>query len=173
MKLKIAKDCSDFIKSSNGIPLIRMLPAKGKAMRQVKIRKKKTVSPFDATFNAVFIDHPDIRQRCIFTNGDHTESDDPLLDAFYIFPKNGFKFMYSMTVKDSSQQYSSTVDKLKKVMDVDNTTSIISNILEFDYKNDKLHSALEIGCEIIIFGCPSYYAIKCVSIKSYSTLFSL
>ena len=173
MKLKIARGCSDFLKASNGIPLIRLLPKAGPSMRSVKIRKKKSASPFDKAFNTVFIDHKDVRQRCIFVNGSHTRVNDSSLTPFYIFPKNGFKFMYSTAVVDSGQQYGAAFDDLIKAMDVDTATSIIGDVLSYDYKTTNLSVGLLSGCEIIIFNCPSYFAIRRDTVKSYSTLFSL
>jgi len=173
MKIKIVRECSDFLKSSSGNPLVRMLPKDGPAMRTVKIRQKKTATRFDEAFNTVFSDHPNVRQRCVFTNGVHTHSNDPTLDEFYIFPKDGFRFMYSTSVVDSSQQYGNVFDNLNEAMAPGNAIETISQILEFDYRSDNLLTGILTGCEIIIFGCPSYYAINRDSVKSYSTLFSL
>jgi len=149
-----------------------MLPKEGPAMRSIKIRKKKSATAFDEAFNTVFSGHPNVRQRCVFTNGVHTQSNDPTLEEFYIFPKDGFKFMYSTSVVDSSQQYGDAFANLKEATP-SHAIETIGEILEFDYKSDDLATALLSGCEIIIFGCPSYYAINRDSVKSYSTLFSL
>jgi hypothetical protein len=173
MKIKIVRECSDFLKSSTGIPLVRMLPREGSAMRTVKIRKKKSTTPFDEVFNTVFSYHPNVRQRCVFTNGVHAQSNDPTLEEFFIFPKDGFRFMYSTSVVDSSQQYSETLAYLQESMTDSKALTTIGEILQFDYKSTDLIPALISGCEIIIFGCPSYYAISKDSVKSYSTLFSL
>lgn len=173
MKIKIVRECSDFLKASMGNPLVKMLPTAGPTVRSVKIRKKKVVTSFDEAFNTVFIDHKDIRQRCVFANGSHAQSNDPSLTPFYIFPKNGFRFMYSTTVADSSQQYSTVFDHLKEAMPVDSAVATIADVLAYDYKMDDLPAGLRSGCEIIIFGCPSYYAMQTNSVKSYSTLFSL
>ena len=175
MKIQIVRECSDFLKASDGIPLVRQLPVEGPTERRVKIRKKRSVTPFDEAFNSVFSEHPDVRQRCVYANGDHTQPlFDPTMEPFYIFPKNGFKYMYSTSVTDSARQYGATYDALNQVMDSPASVyQTIGEILLFDYRTYDLRVALESGCEIIIFGCSSYYAIARRAVKSYSTLFSL
>ena len=173
MKIKIIRECSDFLKASKGSPLVRMLPKAGPTDRNVKIRKKKSVTPVDEAFNTVFSDHPNLRQRCVFLNGSHSKSDDTTLGEFYVFPKNGFQFMYSTSVTDSSQQYGNVLENLNGAMSPESAASTIADVLTYDYKTDDLHNGLICGCEIIVFGCASYVAISRESVKSYSTLFSL
>ena len=150
-----------------------MLPKDGPAERRVRVRKKKTMTPFDEAFNNVFIDHPNVRQRCIFANGSHAQSDDNKLEAFYIFPLDGFKFLYSTTVSNSADQYRAAFDNLCDVMGEEKAKETFGDVVSYDYKSDDLFSGLLCGCEIIIFGCPAFYAIHRDSVKSYSTLFSL
>ena len=171
MKIKIVRECSEFLKASNGQPLVKMLPKGGPTVRSVKVRKRKSITSFDEAFNTVFSEHENIRQRCVFTNGVHSQSADPKLAPFYIFPKNGFRFMYSTEVTDSSQQYGSVFNHLKETMDEDNAIATISDVLLYDYKMTELAYGIRTGCEVIIFGCQSYYAIQKNSVKSYSTLF--
>ena len=174
MKIKIVRECSDFLKAADGLPLIKMLPTEGSAERRVRVRKKKSTTPFDEAFNNVFIDHPDVRQRCILTNGSHAlKRDDTTLEAFYIFPLNGFKFLYSTRVSNSSEEYGAAFNNLCESMDEDQAKKIIGEVISYDYKSDDLFTGLLSGCEIILFGIPAYYAISANSVKSYSTLFSL
>lgn len=173
MKIQIIRECSDFLKASNGVPLVRMLPMDGPTVRDVKIRKKKSTTPVDEAFNTVFSDHPNLRQRCVFANGSHAKSDNPLLEEYYVFPKNGFKFMYSTSVTNSGQQYGEVLANLNTVMSPEAAASTITDVLTYDYKTEDLYSGLVCGCEIIVFGSSSYIALSRESVKSYSTLFSL
>lgn len=177
MKIKIIRECSEFLKESNGNPLIKYLPKQGSDIRKVKIRKQKTNSFFDNLFNNVFIDHPNLRQRCIFCRGegyhDFDDSDNPDYEAFYIFPIDGYRFIYSLNVINSSVQYKETWDKFINIMDKDDAIETFTEVLKYDYTSSNLIDGIKSGCEIILYGIPYYYAIRMNTVKNYSTLFSL
>lgn len=176
MKIKIIRKCSDFLKESNGNPLIKILPKQGPDQRKVKVRKRKSDSLFDTFFNSVFIEHPDLRQRCVFTSGtkalsSYNENQD--MDIFYIFPINGYNFLYSPAVMDSYIQYNEILEKFINVMDQEHAIETFSEVLKYEYTSTNLAHGIELGCEIILYGIPYYYAIRKSSVISYSTLFSL
>jgi hypothetical protein len=174
MKIKIMKECSEFIKLSEGKPLVKYLPTDGPDNRKIKVRKKQTTSTFDKLFNNVFTSHPDLRQRCVFASGNLNESKYPPenQELFYIFPTDGYQFMYSPNVRNSSVQYKETLESFMDILGDDAPTTF-SEVLKYDYVTNNLVSGLDTGCEIIVYGVPYYYAIRKSSIKSYSTLFSL
>ena len=178
MNIKIIKECSDYLRESNGNALCRFLPKRGSDFRKVKVRRKRAETDFDQYFNETFINHPDIRQRCIFANGLNsidslTEAQDPELDKFYIFPVDGYKFIYSPEVINSYLAYSDTFETLVNLMGEKAATSKFHKILEYNYTSENLVKGIKSGSEIILYGVPHYYAIRCSSVKSYSTLFSL
>jgi hypothetical protein len=178
MKMSIIRECSDFLRDSNGNPLIKNLPIHGADTRKVKVRKRKTLSCFDKAFNNVFINHPDLRQRCVFASGEtglHSidKSDEKKIEPFYIFPINGYQFIYSINVSNSSLQYADTLKSFLEIMDEEEANNAFSEVIEYDYSTNLLSRGLTHGCEIIVYGVPYYYAIRKSSIKSYSTLFSL
>jgi hypothetical protein len=175
MKIKIMKECSEFIKLSEGKPLVKYLPSGGPDNQKIKVRKKQRESTFDKFFNGAFsTSHPNMRQRCVFASGNLVPSKYPPAnqDLFYIFPTNGFKFMYSTNVRDSSVQYKETLESFMDIFG-DEATDAFSEVLKYDYANNYLLGGIDSGCEIIIYSIPHYYAIRKSSIKSYSTLFSL
>jgi len=178
MKISISRECSEFLRESNGHPLVKFLPKEGSDQRKLKVRKGKANSNFDISFNTVFSDHPDLRQRCIFTNGiaglsKAEESSDPLFEAFYIFPSDGYKFIYSPNVFNSSIQYKETLEKFVEFLGADGAIETFSDVLKYDYMSTDLASGISLGSEIILYGIQYYYALKMDSVKSYSTLFSL
>jgi hypothetical protein len=178
MKITIIQECSDFLKESSAYPMFKLLPKDGPDSRKVKIRKRKTSTPFDEAFNNVFIDHPDLRQRCVFANGAgsiNMVAVDPALpvELFYIFPIDGYKFMYSSEVYDSSKQYSEALEKLTEAVGEEEAQLTFSEVLRYDYVSEKFTYGLMTGCEIIIYGIPYFYAVRESTLKSYSTLFSL
>jgi hypothetical protein len=179
MKINIIRECSSFLKNSGGVPLTKCLPAKGSDMRKVKVRKKKSTSYFETLFNNVFIEHHDIRQRCILSNGisgaDRGDGyGDSALDLFYIFPIDGYQFMYSPNVYSSSLQYKETLGKFIENMNEEQAIrAFLSEVLRYDYVFSNLNEGLQLGCEVIVYGVSHYYAIRKSSINNYSAIFSI
>lgn len=175
MKIKIIKECSDYLRESRGNPLVRLLPRAGTDFRKIKVRRKKSGTKFDVLFNSVFIDHPDLRQRCIFANGlkGLGKLNDKTLDEFYVFPTDGYSYIYSLKVRDSSTEYKETLEKFIGVLEENQAIETFSEVLKYDYTSDNLIEGIEEGSEIILYGISYYYAIRKSSVKSYSTLFSL
>lgn len=173
--MKIVRECSDFLHDSKGHPLIKFLSKEGPDSRKIKVRKRKSSSNFDESFNKVFINHPDLRQRCVFANGERTFADPPddAHEAFYIFPVNGFQFIYSPNVLNSSVQYKDTLEMFVEVMGCVDAVAAFSEVLKYDYTSTKFAEGLSLGSEMILYGLPYYYAIRKSIINSYSTLFSL
>lgn len=175
MNIKIIKECSDFLKESEGNPLIRRLPRRGRDSRKIKVRWKKSVSEFDRHFNNVFSDYPDLRQRCIFAHGEKGlyESSDDSVDDFYIFPVDGYKYLYCPNVDDSTKIFSESMDKFREMLPEPQAIKVLSDALQYSYKSSNLAEGIREGSEIIIYGVPYYYAIRTSTVKKYSTLFSL
>ena len=178
MNIKIIKECSEFIKESQGSPLIKLLPAIGSDSRKIKVRAKKHSSKFNDLFNSVFSEHADLRSRCIFAHGKTysstlVETSDESLDLFYVLPINGYKYMYTPDVTNSYETYTESLNLLYEKVSTDQADAMFKDILKFSYVNSNLVEGIENGCEIILYGIPYYYAIRTSSVKSYSTLFSL
>lgn len=175
MKITILQECSDFLKMSQGQPLLKPLPADGPDTRKVKVRKKKTISEVAAIFNEVFSEPTDLYQRCILANGSSTSIETkPTHDMFFIFPVNGFKFMYSPNVGYMEYEYGERLAELRKATNLEEGKKLLQDVLEFEYvQNENLLNAIQSGDEIIIYGVPYFYAIRESSVENYSTLFSL
>lgn len=172
MKITIIRECSDFLKASEGKPLRKLLRNNGPDTRKVKVRKKKQVSEVGTIFNEVFSSPADIRQRCIFANGDSLSRVESY-DSFFIFPINGFKYMFCPNVIDSDVEYTARLKELQETTPED-AVMLLKEVMQFEYvHNQNLLEAITRGDEIIIYGIPYYYAIRESTVKSYSTLFSL
>lgn len=166
----IFRECSQFLTESKGRPLIKTLSSEGKDRRKVKVRKKKSKSAFDNVFNLVFESfHADLRQRAIFANGLNNQRLFP--SHYYIFPIDGYKYIYSDGVKDSSEQYKEAFDRIIDIMELDDAYHTMKSILNYDYRTGNLPDALDSGCELIFYNVPYFYAIRCMSIKNYKLLF--
>jgi len=177
MKIQIIRECSGFLRESCGEALIKYLPIDSPDSLKVKLRKQRTSTDFDKLFNLVFMDHPDLRQRCVFSNGvtgaRHMNNNSDL-EAFYIFPIDGYKFIYSPNVDESRIQYGEMLLNIVDAMgDETKAFKTFVDVLNYDYTSEDLATGISSGCEIILYGFTHFYAIRASSVKRYSSLFSL
>lgn len=165
----ISNECSLFLLESEGKPLIKSLPKNSDGFRRVKVRKKKNIKEFEKQFNeSFFMEFDDIRNRAVFVNGHQPNSND--VEPFYIFPTNGYRFMYSPQVFNSTELYKDTFDKLIEASG-DDGIDIFRELLQLSYSYDNLPNAIDSGCEIILYDISYYYAIRASLVDSYKNWF--
>jgi hypothetical protein len=165
----IQTECSEFLFESVGHPLIKNLPKDSEAFRKVKVRKKKQTEIITSVFNETFKDdHSQILQRSIFAHGADAfiSSDDNHLEPFYIFPIDGYRYMYAPNVLSTTENYRATLDLLMETLG-DNAIDTFQEVLKYHYRHDKLYEALTGNSEIIIYDIPYYYAIRRSIIENY------
>jgi hypothetical protein len=166
-------ECSQFIRESAGLPLYRALPSTNNDFHRVKVRAQKRTDNVSEAFNTAFKSQfYNLRQRAIFAYSSPqlvTES----TDQFYVFPIDGYKFLYSKEVTNSNADYKQVVDTLfEKVDDISNATEIITDLLKFTYTNQNLYEGIMAESEIILYGIPYYYAVRMSASSGYSKLVS-
>lgn len=165
----IQKECSQFLELSHGVPLLKNLPSNNDGFRKVKVRKKKNwKSDIVEIFNDTFKNHTDLLQRSIFAHGPSgfNPNIDDNTEPFYIFPINGFKFLYAESVSKTTEDYRDTLSKLIENYG-ENGIKTFKEVLKYQYSFDNLFSALTTDTEIIIYDIPYYYAIRYSLIESY------
>ena len=167
--------CSDFIRESEGLPVLKSLPTNYNDLHKVKIRIKKSVKQFDQTFNQAFEGKTkNLRQRAIFANGVPSFQLNEGMEAFYVFPINGYKFMYSHEVQSSDDDYQHVFGSLFEHFNDQNTASkIITDILRYTYTNKNLSEGIDSGAEIVLYGIPYYYAVRTSVVENYEDLLTL
>lgn len=166
----IRQECGLFLLESQGKPLVKSLPIHSDGYRKVKVRKKKNDDEFVNKFNeSFFTEFNDIRNRAVFVNGDQPQTEGT--ELFYVFPIDGYRFMYSPEVKNSSELYKDTFDKLIRTAGKNNGMEIFTEMLQMSYTYDDLPSGIDLGCEIIIYDISHYYAIRKSLIDDYSNWF--
>lgn len=168
----IQNECSQFIRESIGHPLIKNLPANSsEGFRKVKVRRKKVSEKLTDIFNETFKDdHSQILQRAVFAHGEDGFVPEPInsdMEPFYIFPIDGYRFMYSDNVQSTTRDYRKTLDLLMETFG-DNGIETFQEVLKYHYRHDKLYEALTGSAEIIVYDIPYYYAIRCSLIPKYS-----
>ena len=168
--------CSQFFGESQGLPLLKNLSCAYNDFHKVKVRKRKGESgDFTETFNEAFeSQHPGLRQRAIFANG--IKSFQPVIseefEAFYIFPINGYQFMYSKEVENSGHEYKQVFETLFEQFGEAKGNEVLADLLRFTYTSKALNEGIESGSEIIIYGIPYFYAMRTTAIDEYDVLLS-
>jgi hypothetical protein len=167
----IQNECSQFLRESIGHPLIKNLPVSNEGFRKVKVRRKKQSETLSDIFNDTFKDdYSQIMQRAIFAHGVRGFIPEPSntdVEPFYIFPIDGYRYMYSETVQSTTKDYRKTLDLLMETFG-DNGIGMFQEVLKYQYSHDKLYEALTGTAEIIIYDVPHYYAIRQSLIPKYS-----
>ena len=138
----IAERCSQFVEEAAGNPLLKNLPSEYGDFHKVKVRKRKRrkqdpSEEFAEVFNEAFEEElHDLRERAVFTNGESSfeGADSEELEPFYIFPIDGYRFMYSREVENSSQDYKAVFDSIFEQFGATKGNEVISDLLKFTYR---------------------------------------
>ena len=169
----ITNECSQFLNQSHGLPLLKNLSVGNVGIRKVKLRKKKKGNDITHAFNETFSDHSELMQRAMFAHGmnSFSPSYENGLEPFYVFPIDGYKFMYAENVDNTTESYKDTLNKLVETYG-DNGIKTFKEILKYQYNNDNLYDGMSSNAEIILYGIPYYYAIRCSLIENYADFLS-
>lgn len=169
----LQEQCSSFIAESRRIPILKNLPTKYHDCHKVKVRKQKAHAKITIPFNEAFDNHTHhIRQRSIFANGQRSFVSEAFqLEPFYVFPIDGYQFIYSKTVTDSFDAYTQVFESLIDRFGPEVGNKMLTDVLKFSYTNDKLAEGIASGSEIVLYNIPFYYAVRVSSTPSYDSLF--
>lgn len=169
----ITQQCSQYLQESANLPLLKALPVSYANFQKVKVRLQKHKDPINEVFDKAFgKEFYNLRQRAIFANGTSCELREGF-EEFYVFPTNGYKFLYSKVVSNSSTDYRHVIDTLVESFDDQSqATEIITDLLKMSYSTQHLSEGIESGSEVIFYGIPFYYAIRTSAVDSYSKIFT-
>jgi hypothetical protein len=167
----IGENCHQFFTESGGFPMVKLLPKSYDDLQKVKIRKRKHVGNFADSFNEAF-EHEmhQLRERSLFANGDINLSADKTSEPFYVFPIDGYDFIYSKDVTNSSENYSAVFNEIFNQLGESSGEKVFTELLKFNYTSTNLQEGLEAGAEIIVYGIPYYYAIRQSAVNDYDNL---
>jgi hypothetical protein len=175
----LLEQCSEFLHGVGAVPLLKNLPTQYNDFHKVKVRKRKnlkeTSEDFVKTFNGAFDDRArELRERAVFANGEVSFEPvaDGRLEPFYIFPVDGFKFMYSKEVENSSADYKTVFDALFEEFGYNHGNEVIVELLKFTYTSENLREGIEQGSEIIIYNVPYFYAVRVSTVSNYADMLS-
>lgn len=156
--LALKSNCCDFINESRGQPVFKQLPTNYDLFQKVKVRKHKRDDQFISRFNEAFQDEVrDLRQRSVFASG---EAPAPTQEhnVYYIFPKNGYKYMYCTEVQHSTDDYKSVFESIFD--NVEAPEDVIRDLLKFAYIREDLFEGIQSKAELIFYNIPFYYAVR-------------
>jgi hypothetical protein len=158
-KHTIKTNCSQFIAESANTPLFKTLPTTYHNFQRVKARLQRRQNELTDVYTKAF-NHNNIRQRAIFAYASKPSVSDSL-DLFYIFPTNGYKFLYCTEVANSSSDYQLVLDTLfEQFNDTVKVTEIVTDLLKYTYLTDNLYDGIVAQAEIILYNIPHYYAVR-------------
>lgn len=171
--ITIRTACDQFLRESAKLPLYKLLPRTYSDFQRVKVRQQKksdnVTEVFNAAFNTQFFN---LRQRAVFASPVISEATDEH-EPFYVFPSNGYKFLYSKEVKNSNNDYKHVVDTLfEQFEDNNKAIEIVTDILKYTYVRENLVEGILSDSEIILYGIPQYYALRVSSVPPYGKLFT-
>lgn len=168
----LSYECSEYLIESNGKPLIKNLPRNLAGFSKVKVRHRRSSNKFIESFNGAFTDERSkLLQRSIFAHGEKSfiASEDSTREPFYIFPVDGFRYMYNPSVATTTE-YEKTFETLVSNIG-QSAPDLFQKVLKYDYIFDRLADGISGGSEIIIYGIPYYFALRKSLIDDYSNFF--
>lgn len=173
-QLHLGNICSEFLHESKSLPLFKSLPITYSDVQKVKARKQKRSDVVSEVFNKAFDSTwIDLRQRAIIAY----PSNPPILEQtepFYILPINGYQYMYSKEVTNSTSNYKQMIDILfEQFSNNYQALDIITDLLKFTYTNNNLSEGIQSQSEIILYGIPYYYAVRASTYPDYSELITI
>jgi L-ribulose-5-phosphate 3-epimerase UlaE len=157
----IKKECSQFIRNSNGNPLFKSLPSGKDAFIRVKARHRKMHDDsFENAFNSAFQKQTNkIFSKAIFCNTNEVIL--PNHENYYVFPIDGYRILYSKNDKNTSKTYQTALAEILDMVAENHAVSLLTTILSDDYTDENLSEALLHKKEILIYNIPYFFAIKC------------
>lgn len=170
----ISKNCHQFLEATQD-PILKNLPCNYTDVHKTKVRMRKSSDTVSETFNDAFkAEHSKIFQRAIFANGlsSFVPSTSKEFEPFYIFPVDGYKFMYCNEVENSGIEYQRIFNLLFEQLgnDEEQTIETVVDLLKFTYRRDNLKEGIASGAEIILYNIPHYYAVKVGCVNEYNDI---
>lgn len=164
--------CSEFLHESQGRPLYKLLPRNYNAFHKVKVRLKKgKVSlPEQALDDAFEFEYNKLSQRAVFAYSEPIVQTNEQ-NMFYIFPINGYRYLYSKEVKNLSTDHKTVIDTLfENFTDPTEASNIVTDLLTYTYCSSNLSEGISAGAEIIFYGIAQFYAVRADVCTSYNEL---
>lgn len=164
----ISNQCSLFLREAKTLPLYKNIQSDQDFCR-IKVRQQRKSGMLNDAFNYAFSHkYTNIRQRAVLCT---TIVEQMSNSHYYIFPVNGFKFLYNKNIADSVSCYEESIATIfEQISNSSSALSIISDLLKTSYTSYNLQEGQRAGSEIVLYNLPIFYAIKCSAHPSYPEL---
>lgn len=167
----ITKHCNLFLTEAGSLPLYKNIQSTQDFCR-IKVRQQRKNGILNDAFNYAFAhQYTNIRQRAVLCTSLIEQQSS---DQYYIFPVNGFKYLYNKDINDSESCYEDSIATIFEQLS--NSTSaldIVSDLLKSSYTSINLQEGQAAGSEIILYNLPAFYAVKCSVHPKYTELYKI
>lgn len=166
----IRQSCGQFIRESGGFPIYKNLPTSYNDFHKVKVRQHKRRDKVVEVFNKAFsAEQANLRQRAVYSYG-AVPSIQEGMETFYVFPTDGYRFLYSTEVKNSGDNLRNVLDVLFEQLEQKEAVEVVVDLLKYTYSKTHLVEGILAKAEILFYGIPSYYAVRVSACKNYRDL---
>jgi hypothetical protein len=158
----LSHECSQFLADSKGNPILKHLPIPGQGFRRVKVRQKKHIDQFSSTFSEAFYqERKNLLRRAVIARNESTLLPAPPgMEPFYVFPRNGFRFMYCQNPEVTTEAYKDILTQMIKAVGTESGLSVFHEVVKYQYTFSDLDCGIMSGAEVIFYQIPWYYAIR-------------
>lgn len=165
--------CGQFIRESQGLPLYKAYSSSlTEDFKRVKVRfhrrRDTTSTIFDNAFG-INNSTTGFRERAVFTTGAMPALTE-LTKPFYVFPIDGYEYIFSKQVSNSSHELTDVLNTLKEDLDSDLSHDIVADLLKYSYQNTNLVEGIQSQNEIIIHNMSSFYIVDATAYPNYKLL---
>jgi hypothetical protein len=160
-ELRVLKEeCSQFVSLASA-PLYVQLRDSYPDIAKVKVRKKNTRTVIGEGFDKAFADFYNISQRCVYAKSSRAVFESVAdKDIFYMFPIDGFRFLYNNQIEDNLKQHTETLSHLDECMESQQAIGTITEIIKATYTSINISEGINSGAEIMIYNIPRFYAVR-------------
>ena len=145
--------------------MFKTLPETYPDFHRVKVRHAKKKTNFDQSLNIAFeSERTHFSQRAIFASGQTNNLNE---NSFYVFPTNGFHFLYNTAITETDENHLKAFDEICEKFGDKRGGELFAEVLRFSYTPQNLVEGISSGSEIILYGIPSYYAMRVSSVDDY------
>jgi hypothetical protein len=167
----LSEECDQYIKTMDGLSLVKLLPKNGEGFRKVKVRHKKDDSLLAKSFNLSIHDYSKFINRCVNCYNFPQNNTDPNLEEFYVFPINDYKIIFNKEIKNSKTELGNTLKILESQISQDVCVKTLAEMIKLTYSTPSIQDFTDSQCEFLIYNIDYFYAIRKSLIKNYEDMF--
>ena len=155
---QIADGCTQFIQECSA-PLLKQLTiANDQMVNRIKVRHRTTKHPVESVMNLALSEQcfsKNVVSRGVFVRPNMLRE----TGTYYVFIPDGYKFMFSPEVTESTKQYQDTFHVIYENFDEPEAEQIVKDMFQRTYCQENLSEAINKGSEIMFYGIQHFFAV--------------